>query len=275
MRAITEFSLVREAADFLQHKIQVQPRVGIILGTGLGACMDQWKIDFETPFHKIPHFNPSAVISHRGKVCVAAIGNVPVIIFSGRIHYYEGHDMDDVVRSVRVMKQLGCTHLVISNASGALNPAFNRGDIVLIKDHINVAQVNPLRGPHDERWGPRFPELRGAYDAHWLEQLKNKISTQNISVKEGVYAWVAGPSLETESECEYLYRIGADMVGMSTVPEVIVARQMGMKVLGISVIANVNYPKERAERITVEEIVKTVEERSKDVSAVIESAVLV
>jgi len=267
-----EYRLVRDSAEFLKSKIPYTPQVGIILGTGLGHCVDQWKIDFEVSFRHIPHLVPAHVLSHSGKVFIATIENIPVIIFSGRVHYYEGHEMTEVVMPVRIMHELGCKSMIVTNASGGVNPDFNAGDIVLIKDHISFFQKNPLRGSNEDRWGPRFPETRNAYDVQWRNEVKNKSAAQGIVCKEGVYAGVPGPSLETEAECEFLHRMGGDLVGMSTVPEVIAARHMYMKVLGISVVANASYPPEKVEAVTVESIVTVVSEKSKEVGKVIEVA---
>lgn len=272
MSASDEYRLVRESADFLKNKIPYAPQMGIILGTGLGHCVDGWKIDYEIPFRQIPHLVPGHVLSHTGKVFFAKIENVPVIIFSGRVHYYEGHEMTEVVLPVRIMHELGCQSMVITNASGGLNIDFNAGDIVLIRDHISFFQKNPLRGSNEDRWGPRFPEIRNAYNVSWREAVKEKLEHTHIEFREGVYVGVPGPSLETEAECAMLYNMGGDMVGMSTVPEVIVARHMNMKVLGISVIANMNYPPERYDTVTVESIVSVVQEKCRDVGKIIELA---
>jgi len=272
MSVSDEHRVVRESADFLKNKIPYTPQVGIILGTGLGHCMDQWKIDFEIPFRQIPHLVPAHVLSHTGKVFFAKIENVPAIIFSGRVHYYEGYEMTEVVLPVRIMHELGCQSMIITNASGGLNIDFNAGDIVLIRDHISFFQKNPLRGSNEDRWGPRFPETRNAYDVAWRETVKEKLEHTHIEFREGVYVGVPGPSLETEAECAMLYNMGGDMVGMSTVPEVIVARHMNMKVMGISVVANMNYPPERYETVTVESIVSVVQQKCGDVGKIIEMA---
>jgi purine-nucleoside phosphorylase len=272
MREANEFELVRESAEYLQSRIPYSPQAGIILGTGSGHSMDSWKIDLEIPIKKIPHLIPPHVISHAGKVLFATIENIPCIIFSGRVHYYEGHELTEVVRPVRLMKMLGCSHLILTNASGGINPDFAAGDIVIIRDHINLSQINPLNGHNESRWGLRFPEMKNAYDRKWREAVKLNSMVNGINVKDGVYAYVQGPSLETEAECEFLFRIGADLVGMSTIPEVITARHMDMNVLGISVVANASYPPERVGPITVEGIVEVVEGRAKDVARVIEQA---
>jgi purine-nucleoside phosphorylase len=267
-----EYRLVRESADFLKNKIPYAPQVGIILGTGLGNCADQWQKDFEISFRQIPHLVPGHVLSHSGKVFFAKIENVPAIIFSGRVHYYEGREMMEVVLPVRLMHELGCTSMIVTNASGGINPDFNAGEIVFIKDHISFFQKNPLRGSNEDRWGSRFPEIRKAYDTQWRTDVQHKASSLDIHCKEGVYVGVPGPSLETESECAFLYNMGGDLVGMSTIPEVIVARHMNMKVLGISVVANASYPPDKVESVTVESIVNMVQQRTEDVGKIIEIA---
>jgi len=205
-------------------------------------------------------------------VFFAKIENVPCIIFSGRVHHYEGYEMTEVVLPVRIMHELGCQTMIITNASGGINPDFNAGDIVLIKDHISFFQKNPLRGSNEDRWGPRFPEIRNAYDTDIRAAIQHHADKHEIPVREGVYIGVPGPSLETEAECAMLYNLGGDMVGMSTIPEVIVARHMNMKVLGISVVANMNYPPERYEPVTVESIVSVVQEKCGEVGRIIELA---
>ena len=267
-----EYRLVRESTEFLESKIPFRPRVGIILGSGLGHTLDRWEMDAEIPFRQIPHVIPAHVLSHAGKVFMTKIENVPVIIFSGRVHYYEGYEMGEVVMPVRIMHELGCTHMIVSNASGGINPDFTTGDIILIRDHISFLQKNPLRGSNEDRWGPRFPEIRNAYTPAWRKEVKSKVAEDGILCKEGVYAAVSGPSLETEAECEFLHRMGGDIVGMSTVPEVIVAKHMNMKVLGISVVANVCYPPESVEEVTVESIVSVVEGKNIEVGRIIEVA---
>lgn len=273
MSASDEYRLVRESAEYLKNKMPYTPQVGIILGTGLGHCMDQWKVDLEIPFRQIPHLIPGHVLSHTGKVFFAKIENVPAIIFSGRVHYYEGREMTEVVLPVRIMHELGCTRMIVTNASGGINPDFNAGEIVFIRDHISFFQKNPLRGSNEDRWGPRFPEIRKAYDTEWRNAVQHKASSMDIHCKEGVYVGVPGPSLETESECAFLYNMGGDLVGMSTIPEVIVGRHMDMKVMGISVVANMTYPVERAESVSVEGIVNVVQEKCGDVAKLIEIAV--
>ena len=272
MSASDEYKLVRESAEYLKNKIPYTPQVGIILGTGLGHCMDQWKIDLEIPFRQIPHLIPGHVLSHSGKVFFATIENVPAIIFSGRVHYYEGREMMEVVLPVRIMHELGCTSMIVTNASGGINPDFNAGEMVFIKDHISFFQKNPLRGSNEDRWGARFPEIRNAYDVTWRNAVKAHLSEKEFEYKEGVYVGVPGPSLETEAECAFLYNMGGDMVGMSTIPEVIVARHMNMKVMGISVIANISYPPEKSDEVTVESIVNVVQQRTGDVGKIIEMA---
>jgi purine-nucleoside phosphorylase len=272
MSVSEEYRLVRESTDFLKNKIPYAPQVGIILGTGLGHCMDRWKIDYEISFRHIPHLVSGHVLSHTGKVFFAQIENVPTIIFSGRVHYYEGHEMTEVVLPVRIMHELGCDKMIVTNASGGVNPGFNAGDIVLLKDHISFFQKNPLRGSNEDRWGPRFPEIRNAYDGAWRNVVKSHSSEIGITFKEGVYVGVPGPSLETEAECAFLHNMGGDLVGMSTIPEVIVARHMNMKVMGISVVANASYPPEKVETVTVESIVNVVEGKCEDVGKIIEVA---
>ena len=178
--------------------------------------------------------------------------------------------MNEVVRPVRVLHAIGCTHLVITNAAGGLNADFNGGDIVIIRDHINLMHANPLRGPNEERWGPRFPDMMHAYDPDWITYIKAQAATLNLKINSGVYAGLAGPNLETPAEYEYLHRIGADLVGMSAVPEVIAAHHIGMKIMAMSVVSNVCYPPERIRETTVEDVIRVVETSAPTVGALVQ-----
>ncbi len=248
------------------------PKVGIILGTGLGGWINSLDIIEEINTSEVPHMVSPKVVSHKGRLSFAMINDVPVAILAGRIHYYEGHEINEVVRPVRVLHEIGCTHLVTTNAAGGLNPLYNGGDIVIIKDHINLMGVNPLRGPNEERWGPRFPDMMHAYDRVWMAFAKTQAEKLGLNIHIGVYAGNAGPSLETPAEYEYLHRIGADLVGMSAVPEVIAAHHIGLKVLAISVVSNVCYPPERIQETTVADVVRVVETSAPKVGALVQQS---
>lgn len=268
----SEYLRVGEAADFIRARMPFIPKIGIILGTGLGGWTHDLESEFDLDVRDVPHLPVPHVVSHSGKFRFVRLDSVPVVISSGRVHYYEGHPMQAVARQVRVLKTIGCTHLIITNAAGGINPGYADGDVVLIRDHINLMPDSPLRGPNEDRWGPRFPDMKDAYHPAWREQVMQQAEQAHIRLKTGVYAGNPGPALETPAEYEYLYRIGADLVGMSAVPEVQAAVHIGLKVLGISVVSNVCYPPERITETTVEEVIRVVESSATTVSEVVRMA---
>jgi len=229
---------IEESYQFIKERIDFVPRVGIILGTGLGALVDDIEIERVIPYEEIPHFPISTVETHRGNLVLGHLEGKPVVVMQGRFHYYEGYDMKQITFPVRVMRKLGAEILLVSNAAGGMNRYMKRGDLMIIRDHINLLGDNPLRGPNDPELGPRFPDMSQAYDRE-LGDLALQVALDNgIYVHQGVYVALAGPNLETPAEYRFLITIGADAVGMSTVPEVIVARHSGMRVLGISCITD-------------------------------------
>lgn len=239
---MTLYDQVVEATAYIQSRSALKPNVGIILGSGLGDLAAEVRDATAIPYEEIPHFLRSTVAGHAGRLLIGQLENVPVVVMQGRFHFYEGYTIQALTLPVRVMCMLGAKTLIVTNAAGGLNSAYRPGDFMLIRDHINflgLAGMNPLVGPNDERLGERFPALAKAYDAE-LRVLARTIAAQwpEITLHEGVYAQVAGPSYETGSELKFLRIAGADAVGMSTAPEVIVARHMGMRVLGISLITN-------------------------------------
>ena len=233
---------INEAAQFIRGKTKVLPQIGIILGTGLGSLADAINVDAKIPYEEIPHFPVSTVESHSGRLILGEISGQSVVAMQGRFHYYEGYDLKQVTFPVRVMKALGANTLVVSNACGGLNPHFNSGDVVVITDHINLQGSNPLFGPNDESLGPRFPDMYNCYDPELITLAENVALNQGLKLQKGVYVAVGGPNLETAAEYRFLRFIGADVVGMSTVPEVIVARHQGMRVLGFSLITDMGLP---------------------------------
>lgn len=235
------YDLATETAAFLKSHYN-QAKTAIILGTGLGALVNDLENQVVLDYGKIPHFPVSTVESHQGKLIFGNLSGKPVMVMQGRFHYYEGYSMQEVTFPIRVMKLLGIEQLFVSNASGGLNPSFEVADLMLITDHINLLPEHPLRGKNDSRFGPRFPDMSEAYDTDLLFLAKRKAEELGIKVREGVYAAVQGPTLETPAEYGYLRTIGADTVGMSTVPENIVARHMGMKVFAVSVITDLGVP---------------------------------
>ncbi len=229
---------VIESIEFINQKSKIKPKIAIILGTGLGRLAENIKGKEIIPYSEIPNFPISTVQSHSGNLVLGKLGNKEVVAMQGRFHYYEGYNLKEVTFPVRVMKKLGADIIIISNAAGGMNRFFKRGDLMLITDHINLFGDNPLIGPNDEELGPRFPDMSEAYSQQLIKLAKKIALKEKIRLREGVYAGLTGPTLETPAEYRFLISIGADAVGMSTVPEVIVANHMGMKVLGISCITD-------------------------------------
>src|SRR5438270_11417756 len=236
------YDQVLEAVQAIQTRTSLKPEVGVILGSGLGDLVTEIAEPAIVPYLDIPHFARSTVVGHAGRLIIGLLENVPVLAMQGRFHLYEGYPLQVLTLPVRVMRQLGASTLLVTNAAGGVNPAYRPGDFMLIRDHINMpglAGANPLWGPNDERFGERFPPLANAYDAQ-LRALAHSIaaSLPEIMLHEGVYTMVGGPNYETGAELRFLRTVGTDAVGMSTVPEVIVARHSGMRVLGLSLITN-------------------------------------
>jgi len=229
---------VIESVEFINQKSKIKPKIAIILGTGLGRLAEDIEEKEIIPYSEIPNFPISTVQSHSGNLVLGKLGNKEVVAMQGRFHYYEGYNLKEVTFPVRVMKKLGADIIIISNAAGGMNRFFKRRDLMLITDHINLFGDNPLIGPNDEELGPRFPDMSEAYSQKLIELAKKIALKEKIRLQEGVYAGLTGPTLETPAEYRFLINIGADAVGMSTVPEVIVANHVGMKVLGISCITD-------------------------------------
>ena len=244
---------IQETADFLKSKIKTNPKTGIILGTGLGNLVTQITETTEIPYETIPNFPVSTVEGHSGKLIVGLLGGVEVVAMQGRFHYYEGYDMKTVTFPVRVMKALGIENLLVSNASGGVHPDFEIGDLMIITDHLNLFPEHPLRGKNFAELGPRFPDMSNAYSKELIVKAKNIAAKNNIKVVEGVYVGTTGPTFETPAEYKYFRTIGGDAVGMSTVPEVIVANHSGMKVFGMSIITDLGVPGKIVE-VTHEEV---------------------
>ena len=229
---------ITESVEFINKKSKIKPKIAIILGTGLGRLAEDIKEKEIISYSEIPNFPVSTVQSHSGNLVLGKLGNKEVVAMQGRFHSYEGYSLKEVTFPVRVMKKLGADTIIISNAAGGMNRFFKRGDLMLIIDHINLFGDNPLIGSNDEELGPRFPDMSEAYSQNLIELAKKVALKEKIRLQEGVYAGLTGPTLETPAEYRFLISIGADAVGMSTVPEVIVANHMGMKVLGISCITD-------------------------------------
>ncbi len=234
---------VEEAMAFLAGRIAEPPQVILALGTGLGGLAERMGAATTISYQEIPHFPCSTVTSHAGNLILGRLSNRPIAVLQGRFHFYEGYSTRELTLPIRVFSLLGARILIVSNASGGLNPDFSPGTIMIIRDHLNFIGDNPLRGPNIDEWGPRFPDLSEPYDRPLIEKAQYCAEKLGITeVRTGVYVAIPGPSLETPAETRYLRNCGADAVGMSTVPEVIVAKHAGLKVLGLSVVANVNDP---------------------------------
>ncbi|AQX53854.1 purine-nucleoside phosphorylase [Bacillus sp. VT 712] len=230
--------VIHTAATYIQGKTTIQPTIGLILGSGLGVLADEVQDAVKIPYNDIPEFPVSTVEGHAGQLVIGTIQDVPVIAMQGRFHFYEGYSLEKVTFPVRVMKELGIETIIVTNAAGGINESYNPGDLMLISDHINNFGTNPLIGPNDSELGVRFPDMSTAYCPKLRALAKDVASELNIAVQEGVYVGNTGPTYETPAEVRMLRVVGGDAVGMSTVPEVIVARHAGLRVLGISCISN-------------------------------------
>ena len=229
---------IEQAVNFIKSAVDLKPEVAIILGTGLGDLSQQIKASKKIPYDQIPFFPKPTVLGHKGELVFGTLSGKKVVAMEGRFHYYEGHSLEEVTFPVRVMKALGAGVLIVSNASGGMNPAFKPGDLVIITDQINFMGVNPLIGPNDESLGSRFPDMSEPYNRGLIQVAEKVAGEKKLKVQKGVYIGVTGPNLETAAEYRFMHQIGADIVGMSTVPEVIVAVHSGLKVLGISCVTD-------------------------------------
>jgi purine-nucleoside phosphorylase len=229
---------VQETVSYIKEKVDFTPEYGVILGSGLGSFTDEIKVEFTLPYNEIPNFPVSTVQGHKGALVFGTIGDKKVVAMQGRFHFYEGYSMTEVTFPVRVMKFLGVEKLVVSNASGGVNPSYKVGSIVMITDHINMTPEHPLRGKNDERFGPRFVNMSEPYSRKMIAKATELAQELNIEVHEGIYLGLQGPTFETLAEYKMVKILGADCVGMSTVPEVIVARHMDLETFGISVITD-------------------------------------
>ena len=249
----------RQAADYVADRTRYQPEVGLILGSGLSTLADQVTDPDIVPFTEVPHFPSSTVLGHAGRLVIGELAGRKIMVMQGRAHFYEGYTMDEVTLPVRVMQLLGVKTLIVTNAAGGINPAFKAGELMLITDHINLigmAGNNPLRGPNLEAFGPRFPDMSEAYDRE-LRALALEVAKENdVPLRQGVYVCLAGPSFETPADLCFLKLIGADAVGMSTVPEVTIARHGGIRVLGLSGISNMVQFEPVDEELSHEEVLE-------------------
>ena len=261
---------VRGAAESIRSVSALKPSLAIILGTGLGALANEIEADHVVEYRDIPHFPLSTVETHAGRLIIGRLGDIPVYALQGRFHLYEGYSPYEVTFPVRVFGSLGIRNLMISNAAGGMNPLFRRGDLMLITDHINLQGVNPLTGPNVDDWGPRFPDMSEPYDPA-LRHLAEKCALERgIKLQQGVYVAVTGPNLETRAEYRFLRDMGADAVGMSTVPEVIVARHMDMKTMAISVITDECFP-DALEPVSIDDVIAAAHEAEPHLTAIMKA----
>jgi len=237
-RANDEFSRSEAAAQFLLSNISLRPKIALVLGSGLGSFADELTGAIRIPYTTIPHFPQSTAIGHAGQMVIGYLGEIPLIVMQGRVHLYEGYSAQQVAFPVRAFGRMGVRAIILTNAAGGINLNYQQGALVVIKDHINLQGQNPLIGPNDNRFGERFPDMTRAYSKQYRDIAKNSAQELGQELAEGVYAALAGPCYETPAEIRYLRAIGADLVGMSTVPEVIAARHMGIDVLAISCVTN-------------------------------------
>ena len=265
---------INKATDYIKSFDTKNPKIGLILGSGLGDFAVNLTDSLTINYKDIPGFPTSSVIGHEGKMYFGYYNNIPVMLMSGRFHYYEGYDQKEVTLPIRVMKNLGIEKLIITNAAGGINLSYGEGALMLISDHINLSGSNPLIGPNMEEFGTRFPDMSDTYNEELRTLLKQEAFKNNIDLKEGVYAMMSGPSFETPAEIRYLRSIGADAVGMSTVPEAIVASHCNIKVIGISCITNMAAGVLK-QKLTHEEVFKTAQRVKNDFAKIVEIAIII
>jgi len=264
-----ELERLKAAAEYLQERLERSPKIGLVLGSGLSAALGPLEDEQRLPWEEIPHFPKPTVEGHAGELAFGLLEGRSVLVQQGRVHYYEGRSMDEIIFPIRVMKLLGVEILILTNAAGAINEEFEVGDFVLIKDHINMIPESPLRGENIEELGPRFPNLNDAYSPRLCELAHKAAERAGLSLKEGVYVATPGPMYETPAEIQAYKRLGADLVGMSTVPEVIAARHLGLEVLGISCVTNYAAGIRPEARPTHEEVLRVTKERERDLARLI------
>jgi len=264
---------VQETVDFIKEKINFTPEYGVVLGSGLGGFSEDMVIAYTLSYSEIPNFPVSTVVGHKGALLFGTIGDKKVVAMQGRFHFYEGYDMKQVTFPIRVMKYLGVSKLIVSNASGGVNPSFKVGDVMIIKDHINLFPEHPLRGLNEERFGPRFVNMSEPYSLKMIEKAREIAVQINLDLKLGVYLGLQGPTFETLAEYKMVKAMGGDCVGMSTVPEVIVARHMGVDCLGISVITDMG-DEENIEEVNHEEVLEAAKKAEPFVRELIKNFIL-
>jgi purine-nucleoside phosphorylase len=251
-----EFAQATRAAKFILSKTKLRPKIALVLGSGLGAFADEFEIPTRIPYKKIPHFPQSTAIGHVGQLVIGRVGDVPVVGMQGRVHLYEGYSAKQVAFPIRAFRRAGIKAVIVTNAAGGINLSYSRGALVALRDHINYQAANPLIGPNDDRFGPRFPDMTHAYDKEYRQFVAEEGKRLKLNLHEGVYLALLGPNYETPAEIHAFRALGADLVGMSTVPEVLAARHSQMRVLGISCVTNMAAGV-TGEPLTAEEVFET------------------
>jgi purine-nucleoside phosphorylase len=250
---------LEDSVAYIRKHCQLSARIGIVLGTGLGALGKEVQAQARIPFSEIPNMADATVQSHGGELVAGTLNGTPVFVLEGRLHYYEGHSLADIVYPVRLLHALGCDTLILSNAAGGMNPDWQLGDLMVIEDHINlpgICGVNPLVGHNDDALGPRFPDMSRPYDPALIKAAHAAAGEEGLALREGVYVMVTGPNLETRAEYRMLRMLGADVVGMSTLPEVVAARHLGMRVAAFSIVTDMCLP-DQLEEANIEQIIAT------------------
>ncbi len=268
------YDRIIESADHIRKYFEnIKPTIAIMMGTGLSSIVDRVVDGIHIDYSSIPLFPKSTVESHNGQLVVGLLNDTPILILAGRWHYYEGYTSKELTFPIRVLKALGIQKIIFTNVSGGVNSSYEAGDLVLIKDHINMIPDHPLRGNNDKRLGPRFPDMLRTYDKNLSEIIKKSACILDVKIQEGVYYALQGPSLETPAEYVMIHNVGADLVGMSTVPEVIVAKHAGLTIAAISIVSNVCYPPERITETTVEEVIEVAGRASEKLNILLEDVV--
>jgi len=265
---------ILQAANYILKQVDGRsPKTAIMMGTGLSSIVDDLENAISIDYSTIPHFPQSTVQSHKGKLVCGQLNGKEVIVLAGRWHYYEGYSTKELTFPIRVIKQLGIETILFTNVSGSVNENYNAGDLVIIKDHINFIPDHPLRGQNDLRLGPRFPDMLHTYHEGLRSKIESAAHVLNVTIHQGVYFALQGPSLETPAEYSFVHKVGADMVGMSTVPEVIVAKHAGLKIGAISIISNVCYPPDKITETTIEGVIEVAKMASKNLNIVLTSVI--
>ena len=272
MKSVDLFDRIEAAAHFLQHKVEVHPRVAVVLGSGLGGLAERLVDPLTIPYAEIPHFPTATVHGHRGNLVVGRLGSTPIVAMQGRFHYYEGHDLDAVTLPVRVLRAFGVKTLILTAATGGIRADLRPGDLVCLADHLNLIGSNPLRGINDDRLGLRFPDMSRVYSSELRKVAAEEAARLGTGLGEGVYACLPGPSYETPAEIRMLRTLGADVVGMSTVPEAIVARHAGLDVLAFALVTNAAAGL-TGQAITHDEVIEAGREAGERLAALIEAVV--